>query len=746
MTADRIAKLEPRQKPEAKQIIQEVNDAITTAQSIGAFDKITRAHMTRRCLWAGQSDDGMLHGDDAFPWPLAIDSRVPLADEIVSDHVRVRMEAVRSGTVQIGPEDEIADSGKAKQWNDVLKYYRGQIRRGLKSNLKLFFTCIEEIGYGVLKVDWRDNRVLKPKQITVAQLVSFEAQRAMETVQTDAAGNEMQADQNLIAAEAVLRVEEMMMAEDDASIIAMLQTIDPDMPESEAAKTARALRKTGGPATYYAPASNGGNPVVKAHIPWVTCGHAMDLGPEGQCSYWFEVEWLSEADLRIRATQDGWSDKWLEEVISKGKNKGLSEMMQGVVNIPDWLLNGVGIGLKYDRQSNQNAPMFQVVTVYRLAVNVAGIPACYETVVNACVPDMLGKHECCSVRQLPFVAEGRESAALMIQSRGVPEIVLTEQLALKKLQDGCTHMAELSSFPPYERAMGDSTRIAPGTELPVKRNTGTNGTSSRFLELPGVDKGALEQQKMIRANVDRLFVRGAEVDPDDRRRYLEDLGESAVSAFEDLMALIWQHVQAYVNEIRASRIAGQPVSVTATAEDLEGTADVTVEFSAMAMNKKQALELADYVTKLAALDKSGRIDFGRAVELITRIFDPVLSENIIMPGEVAAAEIEKDEQAVLSAIGSGQYITGRTNSPQLRWQQVQRWLANPETQAMLQTFPNRYAALQEHIKGLQQEQVQSSTNVFTGQTGQKPQAPWEEQAKMEERTKMMVEGGERMAA
>lgn len=729
--------------PEAKDIIREVKDAVETAQQLGAFEKISRAHMTRRCLKeGGQSDDGMKHGLDAFPWDLAIDTRVPLAEEIVTDHVRTRMAAIRAGNVQIGPQNEIEDSGKAKTWNDVLKFYRNQVKRSLKNNLKLYMTCVEEIGYGVMKIDWRDVKQLKPIEITRDQVTLFLLQE--KTAQMAAQAPELNGElpvewQQQLADNAVLEVEELLTAKERKwEAVQLLMRMDATLLKEEALRIISPLAKDG-TATYYAARGTGGTPCIKARIPWVNCGHAIDLGPDGKCSWWFEVEWLSEIDLRIRCEQEKCNPAWLEAVLQQ-PNKGMTELMSSVLNVPDWLLNGVGIGLSYDRKESMNAPMFQILTVYRLAVNKAGIPACYETLVHPHVPDLLGKHECCEVAELPFVAEAREPAALMIQSRGIPEIVLTEQLGLKKIKDGTVAMAELASFPPYERAMGDGNRIAPGQELPVRRNTGTSGTSSRFLEVPGVDMGALKAMEMIRQDVNGLFVRGPNVDPDSRRMFLEDLGECAVMSFEEIMRLLWLHVQAYVDNVVASRVAGRPVSVKATAEDLEGTADITVEFSAMAMNQKTALELADYLTKLAGLDRSGRIDFGAAVEMITRIFDPVLSETIILPGDVAAAEIEKDEQNVIASIASGQYITGRVNSPDLRWKVLQQWLSNPATVQGLQANPTTYASLQEHIKGLQQEMVQKQDNVFTGQTGQKPDAPWEQEAKPEQMLKGMVEG------
>lgn len=729
--------------PEAKDIIREVKDAVETAQQLGAFEKIARAHMTRRCLKeSGQADDGMKHGLDAFPWDLAIDTRVPLAEEIVTDHVRTRMAAIRAGNVQIGPQNEIEDSGKAKTWNDVLKYYRNQVKRSLKNNLKLYMTCVEEIGYGVMKIDWRDVKQLKPIEITREQVTLFllEEKTAQMAAQAPELNGELPVEwQQQLADNAVLEVEELLTAKERKwEAIQLLMRMDATLLKEEALRIITPLAKKG-TATYYAARGTGGTPCIKARIPWVNCGHAIDLGPDGKCSWWFEAEWLSEVDLRIRCEQEKCNSAWLEAVLQQ-PNKGMTELMSSTLNVPDWLLNGVGIGLSYDRKENQNAPMFQILTVYRLAVNKAGIPACYETLVHPHVPDLLGKHECCEVAELPFVAEAREPAALMIQSRGIPEIILTDQLALKKLKDATIYMAELEAYPPFERAMGDGNRIAPGAELPRGRNTGTSGTTSRFLEVPGVSMGALKAMEMTRQDVNALFVRGPNVDPDSRRMFLEDLGECAVMSFEEIMRLLWLHVQAYVDNVLASRVAGRPVSVKATAEDLEGTADITVEFSAMAMNQKTALELADYLTKLAGLDRSGRIDFGAAVEMITRIFDPVLSETIIVPGEVAAANIEKDENNVIASIASGQYITGRVNSPDLRWKVVKRWLANPNTVPGLQANPSNYAALQEHIKGLQQEMVQKQDNVFTGQTGQKPDAPWEQEAKPEQVLKGMVEG------
>lgn len=745
---DRIAKLEPRTKPEAKDVIQEVRDAVNAASSLGVFDKILTAHETRRCLWAGQSSDGMLWGENAFPWPGGIDSRVPLAEEIVSDHVRIRMASLRAGNVQVAPQDSTEDNAKAQTWDGVMRYYRQAVKRNLTNQFKLFFTCVEEIGYGVMHVDWRDRQILKPLELTSEQVISFLAQSVVGSMAAELQMDPEQMDPALQqqAADDAVRTYEMLAADPEPEgLMAVLMQIDAKMPPSEAKKAARDLRKNRS-AIYYAPRSQGGLPCIQARIPWVNCIHGMDLGTSGETSFFGDVEKFTEVDLRIRAAQKGWTDAALEAVL-KHPNQGLTELMGASAGSANWLLNGVGIGLTIEQNPQDRAPLFEVITVYRLAVNEAGIPAVYETEINVHVNDMLLSHECCEVAAMPFVVEQREPAGLAVQSRGIPEIILTDQLGLKKLKDATTYAAELAAFPPTERDKDDTLPIKPGADLKKsKYQTGSGGTQNKFLEVPGVDAGALKAMEMIRLDVDRLFMRHKDANPDSRRIFLEDLGSSAVLTYEAVIGLMWLNIQAYVNELTASRIAGRPVSVQATSEDLEGTADVHVEFSPMALNQEMAFKLAEWGTKLAGLDRSGRIDFGAFVEIIARMFDSVLGERIIMPGEVATAQIEKDEQDVISAMVAGQYVTGHVNSPQQRWKKLSEWLGNPETLPMLQARPTVYAAVQEHIKGLNQEQVQTTTNVAWGQTGQNPIPPWQEEQKPENMLKAAVEGGARLAA
>ena len=59
----RMAKLEPREKPDPKCMLAEIRASILAAQSHGLQSKLEIAHKVMHCLWSGQND---LVGDLQF--------------------------------------------------------------------------------------------------------------------------------------------------------------------------------------------------------------------------------------------------------------------------------------------------------------------------------------------------------------------------------------------------------------------------------------------------------------------------------------------------------------------------------------------------------------------------------------------------------------------------------------------------------------------------------------------------------
>jgi len=307
----RIAKLEPREQPDPKHLLEEIRAAVNAAQSLGLQDRLETSHKVMHCIWQGQNTDGTKNS----PWPNAIDSRVREAAKIIRDTVNLMMKAVRSGSVSIGPED-IDDEEKAQLWDKVLKKYRHKGKRAINAALKLFFQCVMSLGYGLLHVDWRERRQLFPKtvktdavrqflySINVTELLANTSEGMDEMPQASEAQLTPEMEQALVEGVAI-KVEEMLGSKDKTELIGVLMQMDAAMPPSEAKIAARELSKTGA-ATYYAPRSTGGMPVIKAKIPMVNAIHGMDMTGTS-CETWVALpERLSEAGLRERAALNGW--------------------------------------------------------------------------------------------------------------------------------------------------------------------------------------------------------------------------------------------------------------------------------------------------------------------------------------------------------------------------------------------------------------------------------------------------------
>lgn len=717
---DRIAMLEAREKPDAAKIIDEVRASLQNAQSMGVFEKIAECHNIRRCLWANQAADGLKHGDDAFPWDRALDYKARTAERIIADNVRIRMAAVRSGTVQIGPENEFEDDAKAQTWDRVLKFYRNKGKRMMRNEMRLFFNCVEEFGYGIMHVDWHEHKRLLPQKITLDALASFLVQSQLE--QMAAAGD--QPDEAMIQSiveTTGITIEEALTDTDRAALVQMIKAFDPEIVTSEALKVCTGLKKGTKEVEYFAPRSLGGLPCVKALIPWVNCLHGMELTESGWNTWMAIPSWKTEVEIRLCAEMEEWNPAVVERVLQY-PNRGLMEMINQSNLIPDWVLNGTGMGLAPDRQSQYRQPMYQVLCVYRIALNEAGVPAIYETTVSPNVPDAVLGHECEPIKVMPFVVEARESAGLIVQSRGIPELVQGDQIATKKMMDGSVAAGELSSFPPSLSFAGDDQQVKPGSQIVVNRQTGTVGAQAieRFQRVPGVDMGALQLMRFIKEELNETFHRGTTADPDMRQMMIDEMGESAVLTFEEIVKVIWEHIQAYVSNVTAGRIAGRPVKLQATEEDLMGEADINVQFSALALNKKAAGELAEWMTKMAPLDHAQRYNMGKVVETITRLYDPTLADTIVEPAEVAAGHVDDEEQSDLAKLASGQLPPVRQGGYQQRMQKIQEWLSNPAVQQQMANDSTLAARVQQRWDAYVQQGITQPRNAMVGRIGYDP--------------------------
>jgi hypothetical protein len=539
-----------------------------------------------------------------------------------------------------------------------------------------------------------------------------------------------------------LEIEELRVTEggqDQLSV--MLAEMDVEIPPSEALKAARQLMKKP-EAVYYRPVSLGGAPLVKALIPFVHVIHGVDLSAIRPDTVFAMPERISAVELEQRAAANGWKVD-MDELLKCG-NSSMLDAEGLAVNLSDneWLLNGLSIGLK--TEVNDQLPWYEVVTVYRMAVNEAGIPSIYISELFPAKPDLLLSHECSPLVRndgelgMPFVIMTREPSTLAIESTGISLDLLTDQLTQKKLWDGTVAAAELAAFPPFQRHASDDQLVMPGVTLAINpRQSGTAGAQSRFLDVPGVDAGALRAIEMSKAEVKERYHRGVDADPDLRAAYEEDLGHEAVAAAQEMYTLIWAYIQAYVTPEVATRVSNRPTDVALTDEDLQGRADIEMSFNSVAMSGAKAKEQVELIKTLLTFG-SPRVNVDAAVEEVTRSFSVTLADQIIIPSESGAANAEQDERQAITEMQSGFEVKGRQNAPETRLGAYGEWMNNPDNIDACLMKPGFYELVVLRMKGLEMQVQQQTTNKIIGQTGQKPPA-FKEAEPLSDRLTQMVE-------
>src|SRR5688572_16386035 len=102
----------PREKADAQVVNELIRGAVNDAAAAGVFDGLALSYNTRRMLWEGQTDDGLLPALNRLPkdrrvftWAGAPDTGVPYADEVVVEQALIRKSAWNRGEARLGPRE-----------------------------------------------------------------------------------------------------------------------------------------------------------------------------------------------------------------------------------------------------------------------------------------------------------------------------------------------------------------------------------------------------------------------------------------------------------------------------------------------------------------------------------------------------------------------------------------------------------------------------------------------------------------
>jgi len=724
------AEISPRGDIEAKQLPIWLRNDILDWHTLRLFEKIDRAKKTRACHWPDKTKDGT-KGDlsfdekQAFPWRGAVDTESRIVDEVINEEVDLAIQTWFSGEKIVRPRDVMDDDGqrRSQAWRHVLDFELDQSESERVDALELLWNSVEEITCGVRKEGWERRTRKGKKTLEFQQLVQATIQDAAEAAQTNYVPF---TEDDAAAIEGMLLV-----ARDDKEskdeLIQRIQGKDSAMSASEAAQVLKQWRKGITKAEYYAPIPEPGIARPRALVPGVDCIFPGMMQNHKHSRFW-EFEWLTEAEVKTRAEQEDWDKEWTTKLLN---NPGLVVDWRalGITNYTGQWLNGIGVNYQLASTALRNAGMYQIATLWNYGVS-DGMTLPYKCVCH-------GQIEGYATLQFDPYADGdihlrlvrRENKSnIAVDGLGVPDELITQQVAEKQTVDLFCASAQLRGMPPRFKTMEESgDGLQPGALIPANTRMLQHG-NNLFPALPDPhSQHVLSFLEWNRKRVDSFYKRGAESDPDLKRtRRLRKMFRASMF-YKEMLHLLAMNVQRDIGDdgIFIGSVNGQMVNQLINADDLQGRLDVVFHCDTAATDLELAKEKIQLTTQVVSLFRNGEVDFGQVGRNLLSWVDARLV-SVGVRDQQAAYEHETEE--LIQKIASGILVIDPKNplppagDPQLRIQLLQQWTSLPQNQQLMMQQPMAREQIFKLMEHYQFQITQYQDNAAIGRTwGVNPQ-------------------------
>jgi hypothetical protein len=648
----------------AKAISESINDAS------GYYSRRHQAEETRYCIWAGQSSDGKKHsenydGEAVFPWEGARDSRVRLADEIVNERVKVLKAAWRRAQVQaVGTES--GDSAWGANVTTLLKWVlHTQMGGRMRAEIEYAANVRETFGAVVFGITWEQELRMHMEPIDLRAMMAAAAEDP-----------EFEAQVQMLLDP----------ARDEESLDA-IQSLSPALTKSTARNILRELRSTGR-SEFPKPEILRSRPLWTALEPMVDVFFPAGTTELQKARWVARREVLDEAALRERELTEDYDPKWIDQAIKKKGNvlHGQLEAMQTLTD-RSWRKHSYDMNTTSEEREN----LIEIWHVYeRTSEPKTGIQQVHCRVIHGGVPDLVGKETLLDYDhgQLPFVESVRERVGrAILDSRGVPELVETDQADIKMQRDFKADRSSITILPPMRVPARQAGKLVfgPAAQIPERRKGEIDP-----MHWPALDAATIQVEGSMVAQVNRYFGRISQEVPELLQNlHLEDLAADWLEDLTECFRQTLQLMQQYMTDEEVARILGSlRQRFNVSRQEIQGQFDILIRFDARDLNSEFVIQKAKVIGELIVpLDVAGVLDRSATVRELMNAFDPQLAERLVRDEEsVSEAEVE-DEQMQFAKIAAGiePPIRESGQNAALRLQVMQGIIeANPQLQERYQ--------------------------------------------------------------
>ena len=670
-------------EPGVKALRQAYNQTVNELDTY--FDLCRSSYDDRRNWWPGKSRDLRKHGSDAFPWEGAADMESHVIDERVTKLVSLFITSIKRANVRAFPV-EVADIARSKVVSNFLKWMvsSGYIPRFMQE-MELGANYMLERGLLITYVGWHreDRRFLQKIDINQINQISPE----LATIILE--GN------------------------DDDQIVELIKTTFDGVTNRKAKRALKEIRKTGVAEL----------PVVRRQI---DVPDVKTLAPDGdfmfpayvtdpqRSPYCFWRTYYTAQELENKVITDGWDQDFVQYMIENYRG----------VNIDSIEREQEGRrSISLTDSAYEADELVEIVHCYQRLVDPEdSAEGIYETVIHK---DFDGNEGLGIQSYAKFslmngyedypvvVTKLSEDSKRLYDTQTIPDILRGIQQQVKVERDSRIDRNSLATLPPIMHPVGNAPKDwGPGRYIPYRRKG-----EFEFGPTPNLNQGSLEMEQTMERQANAMVGLDYQ-DPisEMRRQFLVD---KFLSHCADVLKLAYRCFQRFGPDSIFFRVTGVPDPQMFEKGNPDENFDILINYDILNSDPEAQENKLNQLVSLTQLDRNGRINIDKLLEVAASSIDPVLADAVLQQSEEAQEQIVKQVMDDLTKIFAGIEMPARPNGSQIALQIIQQYTSQPDIQQKLEE-DEAFRGRMEKYQGQYMFVMQQMQNAQIGRVGTDP--------------------------
>jgi hypothetical protein len=657
----------------------------------------------RYCRWSGQTSDGKKFSknreedDPALPFEGASDVRVRLIDRVINEQVALWMNALKASKLGVSGRTS-EDSANATSMATLLEYVAsGRLKQEMRREAELWGQYTHQYGWSVMHIGWEQEMGTTENVFTVSDLINL----VSESV-------------SLNPDSPISSLPQLIMDKNTEKMaVSIILNNLTGYTEDQIVEMVTDLREKGYTKLHKETLIKN-LPVVTALKPYDEITFPPETIDLQKARIIFRRVYMTELEVRAMKNTEEWSEDAIEEAVL---TKGQFFWYRDPNIVPINRLNQ-----DYRLRTNN---LIEVIYAYYKQLNEQGNPCIYQTIFSPNSRSSLYlKHEKLGYAhgKYPFVVLRREHIRKAIyESRGVTDILSTDQSELKAQQDSLRDRTALETVPPImvkRRGIGGIGRIGPAMQVPV-----TSPDDYRFMDPPrGTPSIAEFVISQVNLNTATYFGLNHAETPAPLAQMLQQMSvDNWLTAWSEVYTQMLQLSLQYLDVTELERICATPIPKSI--HDITNMYDFEVKFDIRNLYTDLVLEKLQAIQQFVIpLDAGGVIDRNKLVQKSVEAIAPDASKDLIINQQSASQKLYKDVQNDIGMMMLGNEPTYVENDPtaSTKMQYLQQIMQNNiKAQNASKSDQMFQMLLQNYMKNLQMSVMQEQ-NKQIGRIGVTP--------------------------